>query len=237
MKKSFTLLELIFVIIIIGVLAVFALPKLRKNNLPKAAAQLISHIRYTQHLAMIDDKFNSSTGTNWYQSRWRISFSKSLTDTNNKYAYTIFSDTAGGSAGNPDPQEVAINPLDKNKKLTGGAAGASMIHTGDSIATNEMNIGEEYDVLDVDFSANCRTGTTSKTIAFDHIGRPIRGALSNFDSAYHSSSTGTNILISGQCVIDLCSVSDCKAANVDEIISIAIEPESGYVHLLKYLNK
>ncbi len=232
MKKSFTLLELIFVIVVIGILTVVALPKLQKNNLPKAAAQLISHIRYTQHLAMIDDKFNSSTGTNWYKSRWRLSFSKSNTGTNNKYAYTIFSDTAGGSAGNPDPQEVAINPLDKSKRLTGGASGATMIHTGDKNATDEMNIGEEYDVLDVDFSANCRTGTTSKTITFDHIGRPIRGALSNFDSAYHSSSTATNILISGQCVINLCSVSNCNAANGDEIISIAIEPESGYVHLL-----
>ncbi len=231
MKKSFTLLELIFVIIVIGVLAVFALPKLQKNNLPKAAAQVIAHIRYTQHLAMIDDKFNSLSN-HWYRGRWRLSFSKSNTGTNNKYAYTIFSDTVGGSAGNPDPKEVAINPLNKNKRLTGGASGASMIHTGDSNATNTMNIGEEYNVLDVDFSPNCRTGTTSKTITFDHIGRPIRGALSNFDSAYHSSSTATNILISGQCVINLCSVSNCNTANGDEIISIAIEPESGYVHLL-----
>jgi prepilin-type N-terminal cleavage/methylation domain-containing protein len=57
MKRfAFTMLELIFVIIVIGILAVLAMPSFNKNSLAEAAEQVAGHIRYTQHLAMVDDK-------------------------------------------------------------------------------------------------------------------------------------------------------------------------------------
>lgn len=40
-----------------------------------AKNQVIAHIRYTQHLAMMDDKFNADEST-WYKRRWQIWFSK-----------------------------------------------------------------------------------------------------------------------------------------------------------------
>lgn len=236
MKKAFTILELIFVIIVIGIISAIALPKLQKNELAKVAIQVIEHIRYTQHLAMVDDKFDSTTPIvsgieqgNWFNKRWRIVFGSNA-GTNNMWSYSIFDDRIGNSTGNVDANEVAINPLNINKKLTGGATGTG-IHTGDVDATQEMNIGNEYGVLDVDFSASCRTSSLAKTIAFDHLGRPLRGALSDYLSAYDSAVIA-NLLITSQCVIDICNVSDCTSANSDEKISIAIEPETGYVHLL-----
>ena len=230
MKKAFTLIELIFVIVVIGIIATVSLPNLNKNNLSKAAIQVASHIRYTQHLAMMDDKFSTSENI-WYKKRWRLKFSNSV-NTNDKWSYSIFDDRSGDASGNPDSDEVAINPLNRNKKLTGGAAGDSMIYSGDPEATDEMNIGQEYGVLDIDFRSDCRTANTNKVVTFDHMGRPIRGTTSNLNSAYISSTNGTNILISSQCVIDLCSVEDCNDANADEIVSIAIEPETGYISIL-----
>jgi type II secretory pathway pseudopilin PulG len=231
MKKSFTLLEVIFVIVVIGILSSMIIPRVGSDKLNEAASQLVSHIRYTQHLAMINDKYdvNQLNGSKviWFEKRWRLKFSKSQ-DTEEKYSYTIFDDRLQTATGNPDAAEVAVNPLNRSKKLTGGAASATMIHTGDPQATNEMNIGKEYGILDVDFASECRTANVNKVITFDHLGRPIRGATSDMSSPYSSSTNSNNILISQRCIIDLCTVSDCNSANSAQKITIAIEPETGY---------
>ncbi|SMP85854.1 prepilin-type N-terminal cleavage/methylation domain-containing protein [Epsilonproteobacteria bacterium SCGC AD-308-P11] len=73
MKKAFTLLELVFVIVIIGILSVVIMPRVNSNGERDAAVQLLSHITYTQHLAMIDDKFDSTNAT-WFRNRWQIRF-------------------------------------------------------------------------------------------------------------------------------------------------------------------
>lgn len=70
-RYAFTMLELVFVIIVIGILAVVAIPNFGSNALQTAAEQLASHIRYTQHLAMVDDKFDPTDAT-WFQNKWTI---------------------------------------------------------------------------------------------------------------------------------------------------------------------
>ena len=56
MKKAFTMLELVVVIVVIGIIAVAALPRINDDHIAEAADQVMSHIRYTQHLAMQDSK-------------------------------------------------------------------------------------------------------------------------------------------------------------------------------------
>ena len=230
MKKSFTLLELVFVIVVIGIISLATIRNIPSDNLERAAIQLASHIRYTQHLALTHDFF-SVTDPHWFKRRWRISFNRGE-GTNNYWAYTVWADTAGTASGSPDPQEIAINPLNNSKKLTGGFNGNLFIHTGDPEATEELNIGEYYGILDVRFSSACRTGTHSKSIGFDHVGRPLRGAIENYTSPYDSSVV-TNILIVSQCQITLCTITDCTLANDEEKKVIAIEAETGYIHILK----
>ncbi|WP_455756696.1 pilus assembly FimT family protein [Sulfurimonas sp.] len=217
MKKAFTLLELVFVIVVIGILSAAIIPRVGSDKLQEAAIQVVSHIRYTQHLAMMDDKFNIDD-SNWYKKRWQIAFHKGA-NTNNKWSYSIFSDSSGNSTGSPDPAEVAINPLDTNKRLTGGANGTGLIHTGDIEATTNMNIGEAYNIDNITFSSDCSFYGSQK-IAFDHSGRPIKGAFENYTSAYPTSSR----IVQDTCSITLSSGSDS--------IVIAIEPETGYAHIL-----
>ena len=216
-KKAFTLLELIFVIIVIGILAASIIPRIGSNKLQEAAIQLVSHIRYTQHLAMIDDKFDKDD-TNWYKKRWQIAFHKG-NNTNNKWSYSIFSDSSGGSTGTADTVEIAVNPLNTDKKLTGGINGTSLIHTGDIEATASMNLGEAYDIDNIVFSSSC-SFYSSKKIAFDHQGRPLKGAFENYSSAYPAS----NRIIKNTCAISLYS----KGSSV----TINIEPETGYSYIL-----
>jgi len=91
-RYAFTLLELVFVIIVIGILAVVAMPNFKGNPLQTAAEQVATHIRYTQHLAMVDDKFDPANGT-WFQGKWAIDLCQP--------AYTI--STLNGTMTATDP--------------------------------------------------------------------------------------------------------------------------------------
>ena len=105
MKRfAFTMLELVFVILVIGILAGLAMPNLSTSPLQQAAEQIAGHIRYTQHLAMMEDKYNDQNET-WYASNWQIWFRIF----NNKYYYEVFSDK--DQETNSDANEEAIDPI------------------------------------------------------------------------------------------------------------------------------
>ena len=85
MKKAFTMLELVFVIVVIGILAAAILPRMDRDTAAEATIKLQSDIRYAQHLALVDDKYNANNA-NWFRNRWQIRFngnSYSITSMNN----------------------------------------------------------------------------------------------------------------------------------------------------------
>jgi len=214
MKKAFTLLELVFIIVVVGILAAVIIPNTRRDTLREAAIQLVSHIRYTQHLAMVDDKFNVNDA-NWYKKRWQIIFGSS-TYTNGKIAYTIFSDNAA-SAGhsNPGLTEIARDPMSSDKYLSGGYSGT--LQTNDTRANKKMNLGESYDIVNVVFGGGCLG--TNKRISFDQMGRPIQGVLHNNNQSY----------ISNQLLLNTCTLT-LVDGNANNLV-IEIEPETGYTHI------
>ena len=44
-KRAFTMIELIFVIVVVGILAAMIMPRLERNGAKEAATQLLTHIR------------------------------------------------------------------------------------------------------------------------------------------------------------------------------------------------
>ncbi len=225
-KYAFTILELIFVIIVAGILAVTIVSSFNRNNLREVADQLISHIRYTQHLAMIDEKFDTNDH-NWFKSRWQIHFYKNL-GSDNKWSYIIFSDFKNNHTGNPDKDEIAKNPDDPNRYLTGGTSGSGIFHYDNNETTKELNIGNKYGVKDIKFSNGCRNNV--KYISFDYFGRPFNSFPAN--APYEIPSIGYHVLLTKKCIITLCTVNNCSTASNNEKIKIAIEPWSGYAHIL-----
>ncbi len=228
MRCAFTLLELVIVIVIIAILSVTVVPTFQRDLLAEAAHQVASHLRYTQHLAMVNNTFNPDD-PEWYKARWQMFFTKSK-GADSHWAYTVFSDSAGKHTGNPDLSEVATNPLDSSKLLTGGYSGNMITQYDGDRATNELNIGHEYDIKDIIMTGGCQLPTTRLRIAFDYYGRPIFDNQKLFDSMYEKN--GNSMLVRTRCQITLCSVDDCKSASNEEKISIAIEPETGYIHIL-----
>jgi len=224
MKRAFTLLELVFIIVIIGILAAVILPRTKRSPTREAAIQLVSHIRYTQHLALVDDKYlydvtipvdpSSDEHDRWWKARWQLKFEKSA-NSNNKWSYTIFSDHFGSSvySGNPNSQtEIATNPQNQQKKLTGGTSAIPYNHVK---ATTSMNIGTKYGISNVVFSNSCH-----QSIIFDYIGRPMTGTLASFSSPYP---------------INRLLVNDCNITLVgqDENVSVIITPQTGYTYIAK----
>jgi len=226
MKKAFTLLELVFVLVIIGIIAAVMIPEMKSNGLREAAMQMISHIRYTQHLAMVDDRFDLSD-SEWYKEKWQFIYGKSdsssTKDTDGYIAYSIFSDWAGSSTGNPDLSEMAKDPMTNSKYLSGGFSGA--LDTYDPEANKKMNLGLSYGITDVEFSGGCRADTMR--ISFDHLGRPIRDPLTTYTQSYDTAtgSGTTNRLIQDACEIKLINPSEGSA-------TIKIEAETGYTYIV-----
>ncbi len=109
MKKAFTMIELVFVIVVIGILAAVIIPNTRTNPLYEAATQLVSHIRYAQHLGMVDDKFDSGNA-NWHRNRWQIRF--------NGNQYTIASENNTVFAKNPMNVDANLSNTDLMAKYS-----------------------------------------------------------------------------------------------------------------------
>lgn len=208
MKKAFTLLELVFVVVVIGILAAVVIPSTKTNPLQEAAIQVASHIKYTQHLAMIDDKFDTNTAF-WYKQRWQLVFGNAVPP-NNDTSYTIFSDS-DGLGGDADIGEIAVNPQDPSLLLSGGYG--HTITTEHSKMTGKMNLESSYGVSKVSFNGGC----SGLRISFDHLGRPMKGDQSSMNGPYRAP---TKRLITAVCNIVLTDGSDS--------ITIKVEPETGY---------
>jgi len=224
LHSAFTMLELVFVIVVIGILAAVIIPNTRTNPVQEAAVQVLSHIRYTQHLAMMDDKYDINDNA-WHKKRWTIRFKQDLVFTglstpngtySNEWAYTVYSDES--KDGNPNPSEMAKNPLNQEQYLSGGYN--NTLHVVDPQSMKQLRLGSTYGIESVVFSDGCRSNVLY--LYFDNLGRPFNSM--NISSPYEAASPGWHKLLTSDCKITLNSS--------EESVSIVVKPETGYACIL-----
>ncbi|MCZ6160298.1 type II secretion system protein [Campylobacter ureolyticus] len=227
-KKAFTMIELIMIIVVVGILSVIIIPRIDRNTLLEATNQIVSHIRYTQHLAMMDNKYNPKD-PNWYKKRWMIEFTANSHSINNNdcqgncLAYQIYSDTT--TSGNLNsPNEVAKDPNNPNRYLSAGWSGMS---NPDKAKRNpNLNIEKKYGIKEINFSQSCGGGTKNnnknKSISFDETGRPMQkvATTGNYDKITYEESVQR--YLNDNCTITLIDDTDKRAI-------ITIYAETGYV--------
>jgi len=103
--KAFTMLELVFVIVVLGILAALALPRMDRDLRQEAKDNILSAIRYTQHLALNDDKTDPFVN-DWQSKLWNISFAADGSNYNISSGTNVAIDPANGklmdSTGSPN---------------------------------------------------------------------------------------------------------------------------------------
>ncbi|KFL34970.1 MULTISPECIES: prepilin-type N-terminal cleavage/methylation domain-containing protein [unclassified Sulfurospirillum] len=198
-RKAFTMLELVFVIVVVGILSYFAASGFQRNTVVEAADQIVSHIRYTQHLAMQDNKFDAADAT-YYRERWQIRFTTDSTG-NGNWVYWIMSDKDQDNALN-DLTEYAKDPQNSTTLLSGDS----------SLANRDLSLDltKKYGITLV--TNNC--ALAGGRIFFDDLGRPYN------DTTFPATAPHQN-LITAICTIVI--------TNGTQTRTIELSPETGYV--------
>ncbi len=228
-KRGFTLIELIFVIVIVAILSSAAISVFQGgNNLKAATEQVIRHINYTKHLAMTDDKFTPMPQSNstedlknsrfWWKNNWEIYFQTS----GGSLHYSIFSDSPTPTAGNGQfngavtKSEVAVDPMTQDLMFG---------EPGQATYNEDFDIEKKFGITNVTFSAQCNQNPTrlSKKMLFDSFGRPYNGFYTDdMDENPYSNM----YKIGAGCYITLTHPSEGNSY-------ICIEPVTGYVREVK----
>ena len=179
-KRAFTMIELIFVIVVVGILAAIMIPKLNRNASREAANQILTHIRYTQHLAMQDDKYEnfiSNQSKPWFKLRWGITFNEtSLKECSidkpgvKTWKYSVFFDKSLN--GNINSESEVANDIYKSGKLLSGGWSSGIVTEATCKKWNkELNLGKRFGITSIDFKDGC---SGMQTINFDEMGRPMK---------------------------------------------------------------
>lgn len=202
-------MELIFVIVILGIITALSYGRLYVDTkLQEATDQVIRHLNYTRHLALMDDPYvpYGSEGEFWYKKRWSIKFSnQSASYAVQGWVYTIFKDQNDLDSAPNSLSEVAIDPQ-THYYLSGGFSDKITYATEERV--EEMALSDQYDIDDIDFT-NC-----NQVIAFDNLGRP--------HTMLRDTTTPYEALNLSQCQITLSKDTDSS--------TICIEPLTGYIH-------
>ena len=205
-KPAFTMLELVFVIVVLGILAAMALPRFDRDLRQGAKDNILAAISLTQHIALVDNQVDP-TVNNWQKALWQIRFS----NPGGEWLYTVASNSDYGT--NIDQNESAIDPGNGKYMHSSNASPA------DSDESPNIFLTKLYGIDTVTFN-NCTgvSGSTAQHIAFDHLGRPHRGVTGSGSYDYRT------LITNSDCIITFGFI-DNSITN----LNITIARETGYV--------
>ncbi len=230
MKGAFSLLELAFVIVILGVvLGVAKFYFVADKNLALAAKQIQNDLAYTRNLALMQAAFRafdtSVAKDEWFKARWQVYFIRSKSATNDEQTYTIFLDKNGDGNANLGKnelnldREIAVDILNAKKLMNSGQSG--VISKDDERANARFNIEKKFGVKAVEFKGACAGATR---VIFDEFGR-LYSPLKNANAPYEKLLFHKN----APCIIRL------KNAQ-EQSICIVLDTLSGYAFVPKTQN-
>lgn len=189
MRKAFSMIELVFIIVILGIMAAVAVWYLPRTELQQASEYLINNLKYTKTLAQLDDRYYTMSDTttnnaqttsqiqNWKLGMWQLQFHNSSGNSSASNSYTIYADqpkngTTNNFDGIPNNGDlIARDPMTKNC-----LSGYSKTNLNDCVNNfaKEVKLEETYQTtIDTIQSQDCQYNASSGfSIFFDNLGTP-----------------------------------------------------------------
>ncbi|EOH5149277.1 ATP-binding protein, partial [Campylobacter jejuni] len=224
MIKAFSLLEFVFIILILGIVFNLGSLYLKKDNLLEGAIQILNDIQYTQSLAMMQEGIRvdelAIAKREWFKSRWQIYFIKSAA-TGYDQTYTIFLDKNGDGNANLGKteinidREIAVDVINHNKLMNSGQSG--VISKDDEKTTQRFNLTKRFGIEKVEFKGSC---SGFARLVFDEMGR-VYSPLKNANYAYEKTLAKNN----SDCIICLLSKKHALCIVIDTLSGYAYIPD------------
>ena len=167
MKNSFSMLELILVILLMSFLYMQFLPKNKIDYLDEVTTRMQLYISYVRYKALIDDKFDLQDSL-WHKKRWTIKFFRCRESVGGIY-YAIYSDN--NKSGTPGADDSLKDPLTQKN-----------IYSSNYCEENSSNskfvlLTKNFGITDVQIS--CNETTSLGQLSFDSDGK-VYSKLSNY---------------------------------------------------------
>ncbi len=167
-KSAFTMIELVFVIVVLGILASLAMERMDRDLKQEAATTILSHIRLAQQLALRDNKHRIDNDSKWQTSYWRFEYEKC--DNQDRYIYRVGADS--DLSGGLGKKESAVDPINGKYIWADGACNSS--EDLDADESPDVFLYGKFGVEGISHSTTSGS-CTAQNIGFDFLGRPHSG--------------------------------------------------------------
>ncbi len=218
-RLAFTMIELVLVIVVLGILASLAMPRMQRDIRQEAADNILSAIRYTQHLAILDRMTEPKDGQ-WQRKFWR--FGKAGCSDNGIFYY-IGADK--NKQGGIDEFEAAVDPQSghlqyglTNKPCANDVSAQK--YADGKIVSKNIFLTKMYGIKENDALMFQKCTGGGNYIGFDHLGRPHVGFSSSTSADYSS-------ILQHDCNLTF-TFEDTSIPN----LVIQIEKETGYATII-----
>ncbi len=211
------MIELVFVIVVLGILASLAMGRMERDLRQEASETVLSHIRLAQQLALNDNKHRSDNNAQWQRAYWRFEY--------RKCTGIDFQSTRVGSDmdrdGSIDKTESAVDPMNGKYIYTNGNC--------DDLASDEspsVSVLRKAGVKSIVRTGGC--SATGQYIAFDYLGRPHHGVTSSATADFQS-------ILTSDCSMTFRMSSDVDNdgdVDDDDSFTITVESETGHVFIV-----
>ncbi|MCK9337608.1 MAG: type II secretion system protein [Arcobacteraceae bacterium] len=204
MKKSITLLEILFVLLILSIIYTVSIPKKIDSKLNQATDYLLIYLNYTRYLAFIDNKYDPNDDL-WFRKMYRLRFEKCTSTIGGLY-FIVFSDE--NKSGQAKKTDSIKDPLTSR-------------HLYSRYTCDPKSDESKYVLLTKEF------GVTKVNISCNSTSSLGQILYANDGKIYSKVGTNANDIgkfeIQNQCFIEIFD----KDGNKSTII---IEPKTGYAY-------
>jgi len=206
-KNGFTMIELVLVIVVLGILAALAMPRMERDRTQEAADTILSDIRYAQHMA-INDYREDPRDNEWQRTFWQVKI-EGCSDEG--MFIMVGADKDEGEDLSKD--EVALDPANGKPMFWKNTDDCEK--GGDDTVSSNIFLYKKFGVYSISGSGGC---DGVQHIGFDHLGRPHVSFSASDDPDYSS-------YMKEECIFTFDLKGGAKS------FEIHIEPETGYSYI------